>query len=611
MEKIIVILISILLTISSGLLINSNPQYIYLRILGYGIIIIYLIIKLIQKKPIKIIKNKLDICVILLVISTMIPILFNTYVSLIGTIQTILQYIYVLGIYIILREITTKEKGINKIISNTLIITTIIQILIGIDDITTKCLTNILKFTGIDSFLNGEDRLISIFGYSNTLAAYIASILFLNINEYLKQENKQIKIIYKTITYLFIIGIILTYSKGVFLILPILMLIYILKVKDKNKIIEITRNVVISTLMAIIYVTIFEKLENHVLLWLLLAVSTIIMYLINFIIEGKKTQIDKKQIKKIILFFGISVIIFLIYIVVNLKIYDEYEVFSNDKQLDYDAKVIDNILGDTKYIFEFNIESKAANDLEDAFKINIIERDSRNLQIANTEISFGTYIGIKNLELTTHKETSEVKIEFYSKYEEKTLIVKELKINGKEICLQYKYLPTKLVEKIKNINIKYKTSIERITIIKDTFKLAKEQFLTGIGGDGWKFKYGEKQEYNYIVTKIHSYPAKVMLEFGVMGIIAYLGIAIILIKILIKNQNIETISILFALIMIALHSIIDVDMEYIHVLLYSFMLLAILSKNLEEKEYKISPVFNILLIGIMCVSVFLTLNTKI
>lgn len=180
-EKIILILISILVMISSILV--SSKYSIYLKVLGYLILIVYLIIKIIEKKPIRIIKSKLDIFVILLVFSTMIPAIFNTYVSLYGTIETILQYTYVLSIYIIIREITLESKGINKILSNTLIITTVITILIGIDGITSNILLNILKSIGIENTLNGENRLISVFGYPNTFAAYIASILFLNINE--------------------------------------------------------------------------------------------------------------------------------------------------------------------------------------------------------------------------------------------------------------------------------------------------------------------------------------------------------------------------------------------------------------------------------------------
>ena len=61
------------------------------KIIIYIILLTYIAIKLTQKKPIKIIKNKLDICILLLVASTAIPIIANTYVSLFGAVQTVLQ----------------------------------------------------------------------------------------------------------------------------------------------------------------------------------------------------------------------------------------------------------------------------------------------------------------------------------------------------------------------------------------------------------------------------------------------------------------------------------------------------------------------------------------
>lgn len=205
------------------------------KIIIYIILLSYIVVKFIQKKPIKIIKNKLDICIILLITSTAIPIIANTYVSLFGTIQTILQYICVLGIYIIIREIFSKDKQILKtMITSTIIIVTVIIVIIGLDGISSNVFTNILKDLGIRNIENGENRMASLLGNSNILGVFLASVLFLNINEYLKQNKKEIKAIYKTITQIIITGIILTYSKGVFLIVAIILPIYILTIKKQK-----------------------------------------------------------------------------------------------------------------------------------------------------------------------------------------------------------------------------------------------------------------------------------------------------------------------------------------------------------------------------------------
>lgn len=263
---------------------------------------------------------------------------------------------------------------------------------------------------------------------------------------------------------------------------------------------------------------------------------------------------------------------------------------------------------------EFDIQSKVENDIEDMFLINIIEKDSKNQEISNAEIAFGTYKGTKQVELITNENTTEIRIEFYAKdkYINKELTINSLKLNGKEYPLQYKYIPTKLVQKIKNININYKTSQERMEMIKNALELSKDNFLTGIGGDGWQYKYGEVQSYEYISKEIHSYPAKVILEFGIIGVISYIGIIILVVK-CIKDRDTSNISLIFAVMIIILHSIIDTDMEYAHILIYVFAMIANISSNKEIKEKdnkKLYVILNIVLIALMLVSIYSLINIE-
>lgn len=609
MKKILVVFISILFLISSILVENNNQYYSYLRILVYILVIFYLIIQMLKKNPVKIIRNKLDICIILLVISTMLPVLFNKYITFFGAIKTVLQYTYLLGIYIIVRDLINENK-LYKILVNSIIIITIIIILIGIDDITNKYLSDILKIIKVQEISNGEDRLISTFGYANALGVYIASVLFLNITEYLNVENEKLKTLYKTITYLFMIGIILTYSKGVLIMLPIILFIYIVNLNNKKN--EVIQNLIISIIFSVIYVSIFERIKNGISIWIILFFSSILVYFLNLFWD-EIIKVKKRQKKYILVGSIIIVVIFVAWILVSLRIYTEYEVFSEDKQINYTAKTINNILGNKNYIFEFKIYSRTPLELDNVYKINIIQRDSKNQQITNHKIEFGTFDGLKKIEFVTHEKTSEVKIEFYSKYKylDQELIIKELKINNEVIGLEYKLLPTKLIDKIKSINLNYKTFQERLQVMEDALKLSRENILIGIGGDAWQYKYIDVQEYNYVVNEIHSYPFKVILEFGITGILAYLGIVIILIKELIKCDNIRINSIVVALLMIMIHSVIDIDLEYTHILLYCFILFGILSSRLKEENFKLTYIMNIIIIVIIGVSIVFSINNNL
>lgn len=615
--NIYVVIISIILLISTILIDGINQYYKYIQLIAYGIVISYFIVRIIKKEPIKIIRNWLDIFIIILVISTTIPVITNEYISLYGSVQTILSYTYALGIYLLIREITGQNLIIKRIINNILIISALILFIIGMDGITFNFSSEILKFFHIGEYTNGEDRLISLFGYSNVFAVYIASLMFLNISESVKAKNKFIKAIYNTITCIYIIGIILTYSKGIFLILPISLLAYIICIKDYK--IEICINLFISCVIAILYIMVFEKLHNtelYSLIWILLGITTIMSYIINLLAEEMKKYIENIKLKKVLLCITIVFMLAIIYVIIGINIYDVYVVFSPDKPSSYEAKILNNIKGNEQYLIEFDIKAEAPKKYNEMYTIKIIERNHKNQEVNNQSIKFGSYEGKKTIELKTKMETTEIKIEFLSdfKYIERNLIIKKLTVNNEEIPLEYKYLPTKLVNKIKDININYKTAIERFEIAKDALQLSKDNIFTGIGGGAWKYKYGEVQDYYYVANSIHSYPAKIILEFGLLGFIAYVGIGISIIYILVKNKKTENISIIFSVIVLLSHGIIDIDMEYTHILLMFFGICGIISgMECSNKKFgiKLNPILNIIIILIFIVSICLILNSKI
>ena len=242
----IIILITIILL---NIFIGSNikqPIWI-MQVIVSVFTLIYLVIKKVQKEQKLIIKGKIDIVVLLFMISTMIPLLLGKQVSLEGTINFILKYWSVYGFYILVRNIVTDNKQI-KIIINTLIISSIIPIIFGYD--------KILKLNIFEPFLdfinavNIEDlRMISTFGYANTYAAYLGLITSLAIAQFLNTKSKKIKILYAIYILIASITILLTQSKFVLALLAFIIFLFIIKgIKDK----KITKKWIIAGIIAII-----------------------------------------------------------------------------------------------------------------------------------------------------------------------------------------------------------------------------------------------------------------------------------------------------------------------------------------------------------------------
>lgn len=194
--------------------------------------LIYLIVKKIQKENNLIIKGKIDIAVHVFMISTMLPLIFNTYVSLEGTINFILKYWSVYGLYILTRNIV-KDKDKIKVIIKTIIFSSIIPIIFGFDKFTVNIFEPVYKFL---NSVNIEDiRMISTFGYANTLAAYLSFTICLAIGRIINTPKKKNKILYGIYIEVSAVTILLTQSKFVLAIDALIIIGFIIAgIKNKK-----------------------------------------------------------------------------------------------------------------------------------------------------------------------------------------------------------------------------------------------------------------------------------------------------------------------------------------------------------------------------------------
>ena len=193
--------------------------------------VIYILIKKIQKQNHIVIKGRIDIAVIIFMLSTMLPLMCHTYVSLEGTINFILKYWSVFGFYILVRNLI-KDKAHLEGFIKTVIFSSIIPIIFGFDKLTVNL------FDPFYDLINAVDikdsRMISTFGYANTLAAYLSFMVCLAIGRIKQTTNKKHKIIYGIYMLVAIVAIILTQSKFV-LAIDALILIGCMIIGIKNK----------------------------------------------------------------------------------------------------------------------------------------------------------------------------------------------------------------------------------------------------------------------------------------------------------------------------------------------------------------------------------------
>ncbi len=581
------VMLLIIILIASTLLTRSTQNFKKIEIAINIVMIFYIIIR---HKKIHILQSKLDIFVILLVISTIIPIVTNTYISLSMSVNAVLDYITMFWVYLLTREICQKDGNNIKYIKNIFIFFTVILIFIGIEDISSN---KILEFLRIDIGQNGETRLASIFGNPNVFSSIIMISFFISINELINTDDNRKKIKYEICNTIFITGIILTYSKLTFLIFPCILLIYIISTKEKSKKLCVIRNVIISFIFALLYIFIFQKLASHqyyIGIWIFTIIWAIILALFNKIIDKNSENIKLKKIVAIMLTF---ILLSTIWFVLELHNGKEFVVFYKNTISDYNSKIIKNINPNEKYIFDFdmNAEIFSEENIEDMFTIKVIQRGSKGIEeIISDEYTFGNFSGTKEIEIFTTPDTSEIKLEFRAKKENinKYWVINKLTLNGKEIILEYEHLPTKLIEKLKDINIQYRTATIRFDFIKDGLKLISQNFITGIGGGGWFNKYGEVQEREYIAIDPHNYYLQIWIEFGIIGFISIIAITYLVFSFKYKEEEQKSIyrGFKFAIFALLLRSMLDLDMYFLSIRLIFFLCLGVLGSALQKSAKK-------------------------
>lgn len=476
---------------------------------------------------------------------------------------------------------------------------------------TTKMLEPIVEtIIGQSHIYTYEIRMSSLIMYANAFAIYMSIILFLTLDKLQENKTKKINTFYLvTIMWLFI-GIISSESRLTFGCLAVVILIYL--IINKNDLYNNLKNIIINGILAVIFTAIYFKLINlgmYLAIWILVVLFTILSIILNYL-QQKLPQIKIKLNIKVILII-VSLIIVLVIILLNIK--SDLILFKGENASNIVRKTLCKIDNKKDYTFKLEIEDKS--EIEDNFTISIIEQDKLYNDTKETSIVVDNFSGTKEIIITPLEDTVYSRIYFKSKEntENTELRIKAVYVNDKEVIINYKFLPSELVSKIFTSGVLSRNLEERLIFLKCAIIGGIDNNLLGIGGGGWQYIHSKYQDYNSSITEIHSYIGQLFVEFGGLGLIAYLGIVIsLIIKCIkhIKNNGKKITGLMCAILVVVLHSILDFEMSYFLVMLITYMLIAILTSKIENSnKIKINNKI-IILIAIIILLPNIIINSK-
>ena len=598
----IIFIIIIISTMLIGNPISKNDNLINIII---GISGIYIIIKA-QKENKLMIKSKTAIAMLMLLITSAFPLISNTYLSLNGTVQYIFRYVSLFIMCIIISfSLNKNEENLEKI-KDILVISGIILVIFGIDLLTTNLTYDFTKkIIGVVSDQKSLTRMYSLFLYSNTFAVSVAVPYMICVEKVLNKKEK----LYTGISTFLLSGILLSQSRATLLILLIVGCVALIIVKGEDRR-ELIKLIAINFIFALLYVLAFEKMKKAgltTLIWIL----TILIPIISAFAFSKlmlSKSIDKLfKIKYFIIIFIIIVITILI-----LSIFKTDLVLFNDKNSQ--SKVTKNIYDvseNTQYKIELDIEAKS-DTLNDNYKVELIQRDNYSDNLGEVVFEFNNYNGIKEFYINTVDGIKWIEFSISAKKTgiNREVKVKSLSVNGKPFTLNYKFLPTDMIAQLRYMNLSQRSIQERKTFIIDGLNVIKEYGILGVGGDGYQYAIKDVQSYYYGTSQMHCYILQIAIEFGLVGVLAFayiITLTIINIVNIIKNEEKDKYSIVFAFITLFLHSMIDFDMTFFYTMIIFYTLIAIINyKKYNDEKKNIAQMIVIISIILLCT----TFNTN-
>ena len=591
MKKIInnIAIISICILLISANIIVGTPFIENTRIItitAISIFVVYMIVYkiMLKNKYIDIIKkiNMLDICVIILCLCPWIPIILKTAVNVEESTNIAIRYLTVLILYITSKILFNQEKKYIKYITNTTIFLGIFSTFLGIENLVHEKISLLLYELGVPLMINSGKRMFGNIGYANTFALSVFVPLILSTHKFVKKGNY----FYTAINFLFISGILLSYSKAMYMLLILWIVVYSILLKEKHDITKFLIHVGVTGILAIVYSKVFNhyfQREMALQIWLALIIFMVLAVAINKILNN---IIEKREVK-----LKVSIACFIITVVliigIGLIIKVPLIIFETTTKWDYVEYIISEIEPNTEYKFEFEIESESLYN-DEIYMIQIQEESNQLAVIEQHNIKVGTYSGKKYIEVKTDAKTDQVRVIFRSKgiEQQKGLKIKSFKINGEEYILNYLYLPNRIINLLRNFSGKSLSVTDRATFYKDAFKLIQRNPWTGIGGKGWIYTYQEVRSFTYFTMEVHSYPIQIYLEFGIGAIIAYVVMIGLVLEQFLKSSK-DMIPVYLSLGLIVLHSVIDFDLSYMNILIYTFLLFSMVSSDFAQNTGKI------------------------
>ncbi|MCG0275987.1 MAG: O-antigen ligase family protein [Thermosediminibacteraceae bacterium] len=442
------------------------------------------------------------------------------------------------------------------------------------------------------AFVGG--RINSTLQYPNTLAAYLTAALMLGLGLQVTSEKLWQKAILVAINYTLFLSFIFALSRAAWLMFPVFYLILIVGIPRPYKMKVIGYS--LQTFAAGIFASpgfdsgITGGEASKVWVWY---VAGLIFAVVVFYIFEKLSKCITARIKPVTLLSTFVILTIIagtaLYIALTtekpLTLAHAPEEPESWKTSWYN---VGDVKPDTDYVLKVTVSTRPGLDQDHwggAILIKSVDKNNKETDIKSEFFNKALDHQLIEIPFKTLKDTAKLRIGFANNFPGTSATFSNAEIfeandkaAGQRIILAYKYIPEAVAQRLSSISFGEFSFQGRLSFYRDALKIIKEHPLFGIGGGGWKSAYFAYQSYRYFTTEVHSFFLQLMVETGIIGLIAFLAVPVLIIRNLVINKAEDpergaiTWAVLSSAIAILGHSAVDFNLSLAAVAIYLWAL---------------------------------------
>lgn len=439
-------------------------------------------------------------------------------------------------------------------------------------------------------------RIGSPIGYANTAAAYLMAAYLLAIS-LAPIGRKLVRTLYLISASLMLITVILTLSRGAWLLLPPLALFLILITAPGERL-RTTLNLAASTFIAIPFAMILDNVfqsDAPARSWLLIFVVIVLSVISSLIIEMFLKLKRKTRLALIGSLAGAVIIIMVIFIgrVVISPIKLVHSNAENGSDITKVEQMLSAVTPGEDYALTFEIKTDPLNSASSPFTEDVWELvilgglpEYSYTELVRHSAGMNQDWQTETVHFTANTDITRMEVKLANRQPGTSVTIRSVELitgakSKKLNFLAYRLLPERFYNRLYSFSRDINAG-RRLEIYEDALKVIKDNPVFGLGGRGWAAVYKSYIDQPYNSRTVHNHYLEVWIEAGIFGFLSFAGLWVFFAWAFIRNcvqrkaspviRNAWT-ALFIPVAALGAHSAIDWNFTFASVGIYLFVLL--------------------------------------